>query len=198
MTIRPSLMVVGLSLLLTGCRHDMQDQPKYKPLGENKFFADGRDSRPVPAGTIAEDELNDEDVIHTGSTGGSFAPTIPVTVNKALLERGHDRFDIYCSPCHGRTGDGYGMVRKRGFWIPSNLHTDRLRSVPPGYIYQVIANGYGAMPDYRDQILVEDRWAIVAYIRALQLSRHATLSDVPASAQHELQDKGEAPEVVHR
>ncbi len=165
----------------------MQDQPKYKPLGENRFFADGRDSRPIPLGTIARDELANNDSLHTGSERGNFLVTIPLPVNASLLKRGRDRFDIYCSPCHGRTGNGYGMVRQRGFWIPANLHTDRLRAVPPGYIYQVITNGYGAMPDHGDQIPTNDRWAIVAYVRALQLSRYSSISDVPPATRQQLE-----------
>ena len=164
----------------------MQDQPKYKPLGASRFFTDGRNSRPLPAGVIARDELDEETPTHTGAQNGAFLETIPEPITAELLARGRDRFDIYCSPCHGRTGDGYGMVRQRGFWIPSNLHTDRLRAVPPGYLFQVISNGYGAMPDYREQVAARDRWAIVAYIRALQLSRHATLADVPADARQQL------------
>lgn len=146
----PEKSAIVLAALLTavGCRRDMQDQPKYKPLGQNNFFADGRDSRSIPPNTIARDELSDNDPLHTGSNASGFLQNIPLPVNAALLERGHDRFNIYCSPCHGQTGSGYGMVRQRGFWIPANLHTDRLRSVPPGYIYQVIKNGYGAMPDH--------------------------------------------------
>ncbi len=173
-------------LLLTACRRDMQDMPKYKPLGESRFFADGRASRPLPRGVIARDELDADDVFHTGDEKGKFLESIPEPVTAALLKRGRDRFDIFCSPCHGRTGDGNGMVHQRGFWVPSNLHTDRLRGVPPGYIFQVISNGYGAMPDYRDQIEAGDRWAIVAYIHALQLSRYATPADVPLDARGQL------------
>jgi mono/diheme cytochrome c family protein len=180
-----SVIVIAL-LSIVACRRDMQDQPKYKPLGESRFFADGRDSRPIPPGTIARDEIADTDPIHTGSANGAFLETIPLPVNATLLERGRDRFNIYCSPCHGQTGNGYGMVRQRGFWIPANLHTERLRSVPPGYIYQVIKNGYGAMPDHGDQIPVNDRWAIVAYLRALQLSRDANISDVPPDLRQQL------------
>jgi len=178
-----------LPILLTwSCRRDMQDQPKYKPLGQNSFFADGRDARPIPAGTIARDELHENDPAHTGAENGKFLETIPLPLTAALLERGHDRFDIFCSPCHGRTGNGYGMVRQRGFWIPANLHTERLQAVPPGYIYQVIKNGYGAMPDHGDQIPVRDRWAIVAYVRALQLSQNANVSDVPPEERSRLAD----------
>ncbi len=186
-------LVLAALVMAVSCRRDMQDQPKYKPLGQNHFFADGRDSRPIPPNTIARDELSDNDSIHTGSNASGFLETIPLPVNIFLLERGRDRFNIYCSPCHGQTGDGYGMVRQRGFWIPANLHTDRLRSAPPGYIYQVIKNGYGAMPDHGDQIPVKDRWAIVAYVRALQLSRNADLSDVPPKDREQLANTRQTP-----
>lgn len=189
----PLCLILGLLLLVTaGCRQDMQDQPKYKPLGENRFFADGRDARPIPAGTIARDELENTDPAHTGDANGAFLDTIPIPVNEALLKRGQERFNIYCSPCHGPQGDGDGMVARRGVRIPADLHTARLRSVPPGYLYQVIKNGYGAMGDYGDQVPYRDRWAIVAYIRALQLSRNASINDVPADQRGEL-DRASAP-----
>lgn len=182
-----SIVIVAFSsILATACRRDMQDQPKYKPLAVSDYFADGRDSRPLPAHVVARDELDDVRPSHTGAQNETFLDTIPEPVSAALLQRGRDRFDIYCSPCHGRTGDGNGMIHQRGFWIPSNLHTDRLRTVPPGYLFQVISNGYGAMPDYRDQVSPHDRWAIVAYLRALQLSQHATLADVPPEARRQL------------
>ena len=181
------LVIVSLCSICSACRQDMQDQPKYKPLGKNDFFLDGRNSRPVPANTIAVDELNDNDSYHTGAmTGGGFLDTIPVNVDAKLLNRGRDRYDIFCSPCHGRLGDGNGMVAQRGVRAPANLHTNRLRSVPPGYLFQVITNGYGAMGDYDDQVEVDDRWAIVAYIRALQFSRDAIVNDVPAAARAQL------------
>lgn len=181
------IAVLSLLVLMAACRQDMQDQPKYKPLGASRFFADGRDARPIPAGTIARDELNNNDSFHTGEKDSEFLDTIPLKVDSALLHRGQERFDIYCSPCHARTGDGNGMVAQRGVKIPADFHTDRLRSVPPGYIYQVIKNGYGAMGDYGDQIPVNDRWAIVAYVKALQLSRDATLSDVPVDQRGHLE-----------
>ncbi len=184
------MALVAIAICASACRRDMQDQPKYKPLGRNNFFADGRDSRPVPAGTIARDELNATDVVHTGSAHGSFAESIPLPVNSELLHRGRDRFDIYCSPCHGRTGDGDGMIHRRGFWVPPTLHTDRLRTIPPGYLYQVITNGYGAMPDYRDQIAANDRWVIIAYLRALQLSRNARMENVPTQDRQALNTEG--------
>lgn len=181
------IAAVLLCVCATACRRDMQDQPKYKPLGENRFFADGRDARPIPAGTIARDELNDNDPMHTGADKGVFLATIPMPVTMDLLRRGRDRYNIFCSPCHARTGDGNGMVAQRGFRAPANFHDARLRAVPPGYIYQVISNGYGAMGDYANQIPVSDRWAIVAYVRALQLSRDATLSDVPQQMRQQLE-----------
>jgi mono/diheme cytochrome c family protein len=178
-------VLIALSFC-TACRQDMQDQPKYKPLGQNRFFPDGRNSRPIPANTIAVDELNDNDAYHVGMANGTFIDTIPVTVDAKLLNRGHDRFDIFCSPCHGRLGDGNGMVAQRGVRAPANFHTDRLRSVPPGYIFRVITSGYGGMGDYADQVPVDDRWAIVAYIRALQYSRNASVNDVPSDARSQI------------
>lgn len=174
------LLAGSLLLLQTACRQDMQNQPKYKPLAVSTFFTDGRSARPIPEGTVARDELDDTDSVHTGNAAnGDFLDAIPMPVTETLLRRGQERFDIYCSPCHDRMGTGRGMVEQRGFKIPSDLNSDRVRELPPGYIYQVISNGYQAMPDYKDQIPVDDRWAIVAYLRALQLSRHATMADVP-------------------
>lgn len=196
---RSFITMAAVTLLLAGaCRRDMQDQPKYKPLGASRFFADGRDARPTPAGTIARDELDYDDAFHTGQQNGAFLDVIPVPVDGKLLRRGRDRYDIYCSPCHGRTGDGNGMVAQRGVKIPADLHTDRLRSVPPGYIYQVIKNGYGAMGDYGDQVPVDDRWAVVAYVKALQLSRDATVNDVPADERGQLSNQSQAQPGVER
>ncbi|HTS28135.1 MAG TPA: cytochrome c [Bryobacteraceae bacterium] len=166
-------------ILLAACRQDMHDQPKYKPLAASQFFADGRSARPAPAFTIARDQLADTDEMHTGAAGGAFLASIPVPVDAALLSRGRQRFDIYCSPCHGRIGNGDGMIARRGFKAPADLNSVRVRRAPPGYIFQVIRNGYGAMGDYRDQVSAADAWAIVAYIRALELSRGAILADVP-------------------
>lgn len=190
------LIMTGALLLASGCRRDMQDQPKYKPLRESRFFADGRASRPIPPGTVARDEMDVDDPFHSGSLpDGGFLQTIPAPITVPFLHRGQDRYSIFCSPCHSRTGNGDGMVHRRGFWIPPSLHNARLRSVPPGYLFQVISNGYGAMPGYKEQIVeLRDRWAIVAYIRALQLSRNGTLGDVPTSFRQDLQSRGSAPE----
>jgi mono/diheme cytochrome c family protein len=173
----PALLILGV---LCGCRRDMQHQPKALPLEASRFFADGRTERPIPPHTIARSELDDDQSFYTGASNGQFLASIPAPITRQLLLRGQQRFDIYCTPCHGILGDGDGMVARRGFKWPANFHTDRLRQAPPGYIYQVISRGYGAMPDYAEQIAPPDRWAIVAYVRALQLSRHATVADVPA------------------
>lgn len=157
----------------------MQVQPKYTSLSPSSFFVDGRSARPIPANTIARGHLNDNDAFHTGAVNGTFLDTIPTPITHQLLDRGQQRFNIYCSPCHGPLGDGDGMVARRGLKIPANFHTDRLRDAPPGYLFQVITNGYGAMPDYRNQVQIADRWAIVAYIRALQLSQNSTEAEVP-------------------
>lgn len=191
-----AVLILGALLAASGCRRDMQDQPKYKPLRESLFFADGRSSRPTPAGTVARDELNATDEFHSGSSDQGFLQSFPTPVTISFLHRGRDRYDIFCSPCHSRTGDGDGMIHRRGFWIPPSLHTDRLRTVPPGYLFQVVNNGFGAMPGYKEQIVeVKDRWAIVAYIRALQLSRNGSVADVPESVSQELQRQGSAPEI---
>lgn len=182
-----ALPVLAILLCCAACRQDMHDQPRYKPLAPSTFFADGRSARPIPAHTVALNQLNDDDTAHTGWKNGDFDDTIPVPVSMQLLQRGQDRFDIFCSPCHGRLGDGHGMVAQRGFHFPADLASDRVREEPPGYIFQVITNGYGGMGDYGDQIPdVNDRWAIVAYIRALQLSRHATMDDVPQTQRAQL------------
>ncbi|HUB81832.1 MAG TPA: cytochrome c [Bryobacteraceae bacterium] len=161
----------------------MWQQAKYRPLDASTFFADGRSARPIPANTLTFDGTDQGDAIEQGTTKGVFVASIPIPVDRALLERGHERFDIYCTPCHGLVGDGNGMIAKRGFIQPADLHSERVRHAPPGYLYGVVANGYGAMPDYRDELSVRDRWAVVAYVRALELSRDATLQDVPADQQ---------------
>jgi mono/diheme cytochrome c family protein len=165
--------------LVSACRRDMQVQPKYIALEPSSFFVDNRSARPIPAHTIARGHLNDNDPFHTGAANGVYVATIPLPISRALLHRGQQRFAIFCTPCHGPLGDGDGMVARRGFKVPANLHTERLRHAPPGYLFQVISNGYGAMPDYANQIQVPDRWAIIAYIRALQLSQDADVADVP-------------------
>ncbi len=183
-----SAIPCGFLLLTAACRRDMQDQPRYEPLQTSNFFADGRASRPIPEGTVAWDEVAVPGVLQTGDRNGDFSEVIPVKIDLALLKRGQERYDIYCVPCHGYLGDGDGMVARRGVRIPANLHSDRIRQAPPGYIFQVISKGYGAMGDYADQIpSPTDRWAIVAYLRALELSQSATLDQVPAADRAKLE-----------
>jgi mono/diheme cytochrome c family protein len=191
-------------MLIVGCdRLDMYDQPRYKPLAASNFFADGLSARPRVEGTIARGELRDDEPLYTGKEGGQplsqipeaayrevydrdprrvdrpLEQTEPVVLRRALMERGRERFDIHCSVCHARTGDGDGMVVRRGFRKPPALHIDRLRNAPVGYFFDVITQGFGAMPSYASRIDVFDRWAIVAYVRALQFSQNARVGDVP-------------------
>jgi len=165
----------------------MANQPKYQPLQASSFFADGRSARPLPAGTVARGHLNEDSALSTGKANGEFVGMLPVPLTRGLLERGRQRYDIYCSPCHGKTGDGQGLVVVRGFQRgPASFHIDRLRAERVGYFFDVVTNGFGAMQDYSAQIAVRDRWAIVAYIRALQLSQNARLTDVPESERNSL------------
>ena len=180
------IVVVGL-LGLSACRQDMHGQPKYIPLRGSTFFADGRSARPPVAGTVARDELHEDTLLYTGKVDGADATRFPFAVDGTVMARGRERYDIYCSPCHGRTGAGDGMVVRRGYRPPPSLHVDRLRLAPAGHFFDVMTTGFGAMPDYAAQIRAEDRWAIVAYIRALQLSEHATAADVPADQRGTLQ-----------
>jgi len=186
---RRLLPACGLAagLLAAGCRQDMHDQPRYKPYARSDFFADQRSARPLVEGTIARDHLRDDAVLYTGKSAGKPIDAFPFAVSAAVMDRGHERFDIFCSPCHGRTGAGDGMIVRRGYRKPPTFHQDRLRQAAPGYVFDVITNGFGAMPDYAQQIPVRDRWAIAAYIRALQRSQHATIDSVPAGARAALE-----------
>jgi mono/diheme cytochrome c family protein len=186
-SVSSALIVVVALLGLSACRQDMHDQPKYIPLRESTFFADGRSARPVVPGTVARDQLHDDALLYTGKVDGADATVFPFPIDERVMARGRERFDIYCSPCHGRTGAGDGMIVRRGYRPPPSLHVDRLRLAPAGHFFDVITTGFGAMPDYAVQINAVDRWAIVAYIRALQLSEHATVADVPADQRGALQ-----------
>jgi hypothetical protein len=176
----------ALLLALAACRQDMHDQPKYRGLRGSDFFADGQGARPLVANTVARGHLNDDALLATGKEGQNDATEFPFPVTEQVMARGRERFDIYCSPCHGRTGEGNGMVVRRGFRRPPSYAEDRLRDAPIGHFYDVITNGFGAMPDYQTQIPVNDRWAIVAYVKALQLSLYAPLEDVPAADRSKL------------
>lgn len=170
-----------------GCRQDMHDQPKYIPLRQAAFFSDSRSARPLVPGTVARGQLHEDTLLYTGKANGADATVFPFSIDDTVMARGQERFNIYCSPCHGRTGVGDGMVVRRGYRRPPSYHDDRLRNAPIGHFFDVITNGFGAMPDYASQIAVHDRWAIVAYVRALQLSAHATVDDVPADRRGKLQ-----------
>jgi mono/diheme cytochrome c family protein len=172
---------------LAGCRQDMHDQPKYIPLRPSEFFADGRSQRPLVEGTVARGHLKEDKAFYEGKgADGKPVTDFPFPVTKEVILRGQDRYNIYCTPCHDRLGNGDGMIVRRGFRKPPSYHIDRLRQVPNGYIYDVITNGVGAMADYSAQIAPRDRWAIVAYVRALQLSQNASVNDVPAEARGQL------------
>ena len=182
-----SALIVAIAVAGAGCRQDMHDQPKYIPLRESTFFADSRSARPLVEGTVARGHLRDDELTFTGKVNGQDATVFPSPVDAVVIARGHERFDIYCSPCHGRTGQGDGMVVRRGYRRPPSMHQDRLRDAPVGHFFDVMTNGFGAMPDYAAQIKAEDRWAIAAYVRALQLSEHATVADVPVSERDKIQ-----------
>jgi mono/diheme cytochrome c family protein len=174
-----ALLVGMLLLLAAGCRQDMHDQPKYKPFERNAFFADQRASRPLVPGVVARGHLDEDHAFFTGMVEGAPVPTNPLPSSREVLLRGQERFNIYCSPCHDRVGSGEGMIVQRGYKQPPSFHIDRLRSAPDGYFFQVMTNGFATMPSYAPQVAARDRWAIVAYIRALQFSQHALLGDVP-------------------
>jgi mono/diheme cytochrome c family protein len=180
--------LAGFALIVgSGCRQDMHDQPKFIPMRESTFFTDVRSARPLVEGTVARGHLRDDELLYTGKVNGADTAVFPFPVDGAVMARGRDRFDIFCAPCHSRTGHGDGMVVLRGYRRPPSLHQDRLRVAPAGHFFDVITNGFGAMPDYATQVKAEDRWAIVAYVRALQLSEHATLADVPPSERDKIQ-----------
>jgi mono/diheme cytochrome c family protein len=175
------------ALVTSSCRQQMAEQPRYDPLEPSTFFADGQSARPLVPGTVAHDEPLKIDIpLYTGKVGDKFADAFPFPVTLDTLKRGRERYDIFCSPCHSRLGDGNGMIVRRGYTHPSSFHTDRLREVPTGYFFTVITDGFGAMPTYAAQIPPQDRWAIIAYIRALQLSQHATLAEVPPEERQKL------------
>lgn len=177
----------------------MHDQPRYKPYAQSDFYADQRSARPPVEGTVARGHLNEDTYLYTGKVNGQAGEVFPFPVTAEVLARGQERFNIYCSPCHSRLGDGNGMIVQRGLKQPPSYHIDRLRKVPAGYFFDVITNGFGQMQDYSAQIPVKDRWAIVAYIRALQLSQNAKIEDLPAAEQAQLKSlsHGMPSDMVH-
>ena len=173
-------------VMLTACRRDMFHQPRGKPLGESDFFADGAASRPIPPHTVARGFLEDDDAFYKGMIGTNLVSEFPFPITRQVLERGQERFDIYCAVCHGRTGEGNGMIPQRGFPVPPSYHIDRLREAPVGHFYDVMTRGYGVMYSYASRVEPADRWAIAAYIRALQLSQNASLADATPAERKEL------------
>jgi mono/diheme cytochrome c family protein len=171
----------------------MHDAPSYDPLQESTFFVDGRASRTLVANTVPRGLLREDEHLYTGKVNGQLATEFPMPVTSDVMARGQERFNVFCSPCHGRTGEGNGMIVQRGFRQPPSFHEDRLLTAPAGYFFDVMTNGFGAMQDYSAQVPVADRWAIAAYVRALQLSRRATMDDVPADRRGELDGAGNVP-----
>jgi mono/diheme cytochrome c family protein len=171
--------LIVLALACAGCRQDMHDAPRVEAYEATDAFPDGRGNRPPVEGTVARGHLNDDELLYTGKVNGQLVDEFPFPVTKAVLERGRERFDIYCSPCHGQSGTGNGMIVSRGLRPPPSYHDEKLRTQPVGHFFDVMTNGFGAMQDYRAQVDVNDRWAIAAYIRALQYSQRATVADVP-------------------
>ena len=187
------LPTMAAALALAGCRQDMHDAPRYEPLEASAFFADGRSSRAPVANTVARGTLREDEHLYQGTIDGRLTDMFPRPVTAELMARGRERYNVFCSPCHGRTGQGNGLVVQRGFRVPPSFHEERLRSAPVGYYVNVETNGFGAMSDYAAQVPAEDRWAIAAYIRALQFSQRATVDEVPADRRPELD---QAPEFV--
>ena len=172
--------MLAFCALLAGCRQKMANQPKYDPLEPSDFFADGMASRPRIEGTVARGELVTDPFLATGKINGQDGDGFPFAVTPAVIDRGQERFNIYCSECHGRLGNGNGMIPSRGYRHPPSFHTDTLRAAKTGHFFDVMTNGLGSMPPYAAQVPPSDRWAIVAYIRTLQISQNGTVADLPA------------------
>ena len=188
-------LIIGIAAIsIVGCNTDMWVQKKTAPLADSDFFSDGQSARPLVPGTIPRGHLREDGVFYTGIENAKWVDKIPVPVTMDLLKRGRDRFDIYCSPCHGRLGDGKGMIALRGYQLKrpvGNYHTARLMKMPVGHFYDVITNGFGAMYSYASRIEPQDRWAVVAYIRALQLSQNASVTDLNEKEKAQLDEKNE-------
>jgi mono/diheme cytochrome c family protein len=187
----PKALTIALLLSaatgFAGCRQDMHDAPRYEAFEASSTFPNGSASRTPPAGTVARGWLRDDEALYTGKVAGQLVDQFPFPIAAADLQRGQARFNIYCTPCHGKLGDGRGMVVQRGLRQAASYHQDRLRQEKVGYFFDVVTNGFGAMQGYAEQIPVRDRWLIVAYVRTLQLSQHAAVADVPADGRAELE-----------
>lgn len=174
-------------LLCSGCRRDMFEQPNERPLERSDFFQNQMASRPLVPNTVARGHLREDAAFFTGRIGTNLVETFPLPVTREVLERGRERYEIHCAPCHGGTGEGNGMIVQRGFPAPPSYHIDRLRQAPAGYYFDVMTRGYGVMFPYAARVPPADRWAIAAYIRALQLSRNARLADLPGEDRAQLE-----------
>ena len=190
---RRSATLAGLvvsALLSLACTQKMAVQPSYRPYRPSEVFADGSSARPLPADTVARGHLRDDPLLFTGKDpGGQDSSEFPFPITRDVVARGRDRYEVFCVPCHGYTGDGDGLVVQRGFTPPPSYHSDRLRRAPVGHFFDVVTNGFGSMPSYASQVSVPDRWAIIAYIRALQLSQHASVDDLPPDARAQLEQQ---------
>ncbi len=184
---RSKALLLLLALALPACRYDMQDTPKAKTLRASPFYDDGLSARPLVAGTVPQSSLAQDEIRYSARVNGRLVTAFPFPITREVLARGQQRFNIFCAPCHGRLGDGNGIVAQRGFRTPRSFHIYRLRNAPAGHFYDVITHGFAAMYDYGDRIPPRDRWAIVAYIRALQFSQNAAAADLPA------QDRAQLP-----
>jgi hypothetical protein len=185
-------------MLLAGCRNEMHDQPRFETFERSPFFPDGMSARPQIAGTVAQGQLYEDALLYRGRVNGQHATEFPSPVTREMIVRGQDRFNIYCAPCHSKLGDGEGMIVQRGFRKPPSFHIDRLRAAPVGHYFDVITNGFGAMTDYASRVAPADRWAIIAYIRALQLSQNARLEDVPPGQRGNIPEGGLQPRRTDR
>lgn len=174
---RATVLTATAALTMAGCRQDMHDEPKFVPLRSSGFFPDGRSARAQVEGTVARSQGDRDSYFNTGIKDGKEGDGLPFKITPEILERGQERFNIYCTPCHSRVGNGQGILFQRGYYQPANLNTDRLRQAPAGHFFNVITHGFGAMPEYRAELSPADRWAVVAYIRALQLSQFAKRED---------------------
>ena len=192
--IKSVALLILCTVVLSGCVLSMRDQPKHEPLEQSEFFDDNRSSRPLLENTVSRGNLRIDRHLYTGTNeDGSFVTDFPFEVTSDVLDRGQNRYDVFCAPCHGATGNGLGMIVQRGMPQPASLHDQRLRDAEAGYYYSVMTNGFGRMYSYASRISPEDRWAIVAYVRALQLSQNASLADISAEGR-ELLEASEALE----
>jgi len=194
--------ILFATVIAASCRQDMHDAPRYDPYETSEIFRNHSSAQPLVAGTVPRTDaagasLNEDELLNSGKQGGELANVFPFAISRADLDRGEERFNIYCSPCHGRTGEGNGMVVQRGYRQAANFHIDRLKMMPAGYFIDVMTNGFGVMPDYRAQITPDDRWRIAAYVRALQMSRTGTAQDVPAAELERLKSGKPAASAPH-